>query len=720
MSATERTRWRSPTLLQAQGFAGTLTVLAAFLSAAVSGELGAVYCALFLGALSLATWARGRYAHQHPAIWTALLFGALVVLAVQVSTGALDVVLGAARFALLLCAHRLWNRQSERDELLLLLLSLLLVCVGAALSAELLFGVAFIAYAIAGTWALALTHLRWQIEGSRALGGPALLQSRRLISPQLLASLAGLSLLALAGAAALFFVFPRVTLGGMHRLAHPQAVAGLTDSIELGGHGVIADDPRIALRARILPRAGEVVAPSLHWRARALEVWTGRGWRARPGPITDDPSHRPDLPRRAPGSAAKVSWQTTEIELLAPFNEGVLLAPEGLAASVRFPEPLSARASTRQAMLSADGALLVQPVETGDLTYLVTSARVAIPEEERVVSARSQTPLPRRVALDAEAPLDLDPRVRALGEKLVKDKDPRAAAQAVLDYLGDGFRYTRELDDTSADPIADFLFRRRAGHCELFSSAMVLLLRAGGVPARNVTGFYGGVATASGYLAVRAGDAHSWVEVWERGAGWTLWDPTPEAERGSHQEGLWARMVLLWDGLESKWRTTIVEFDLLTQARALSAALHALQEAGQQLAGRGGSATSRKAAPVLLGLAALVGAVVLAVRSWRRRERGQARAIRALAVDELRARNLWRGARALLEKSGIAVSASLPPREAARQVRTQLPDAGPALDRLVAHHGAARWGGAALSPNHARALLASLRRALRASRRAAE
>ena len=109
----------------------------------------------------------------------------------QVFTGTLDIVLAAARFALLLCAHRLWNRQTERDELLLLLLSLLLLCAGAALSAELLFGIAFALYAVAGTWALALTHLRFRIEESRAESASAMLHSRRLITPQMLGALGG-------------------------------------------------------------------------------------------------------------------------------------------------------------------------------------------------------------------------------------------------------------------------------------------------------------------------------------------------------------------------------------------------------------------------------------------------------------------------------------------------------------------------------------------------
>src|SRR5207253_2667638 len=81
-----------------------------------------------------------------------------------------------------------------RDELLLLLLALLLLCAGAALSAELTFGFAFLGFAVSGTWALALTHLRSAIEEGRGpAGSAALLNSRRVATPALLSGLAALS-----------------------------------------------------------------------------------------------------------------------------------------------------------------------------------------------------------------------------------------------------------------------------------------------------------------------------------------------------------------------------------------------------------------------------------------------------------------------------------------------------------------------------------------------
>lgn len=717
--AATSARLRTPTLLQAQAIAGSLTVFAAFAAAAASGELGTAYCGFFVLALLGAVLANGRFAHKLAALWTLILAGALLVFGLQVFTGRLDIVLGAARFALLLCAHRLWNRATERDELLLMLLSLLLLCAGAALSAELLFGFAFAMFAVTGTWALALTHLRFRIEESKAEAAQAMLHSRRLITTQMLGALGGLSLIALAGAAALFFIFPRVTLGGMHRLAHPTPIAGLSDSIDLSGHGTIGEDPRVALRVRIAHEDDDGSEEiSTHWRARALEIWTGRGWRARASRAKPE---MPPTPFRGMKSKErkKVRWHTTDLELLAGFGEGVLLVPEGYPIGVRFPEPMSARPSERRALSNAARDLLYAPVEVGDLSYQITTAQSSATGQDRAdddaTFGRREIPIPHDAELDAETPLDLDPRVRALGEKLTRGKQTAAAAQAVLEFLNDGFSYTRVLEDGAQDPIADFLFRRRAGHCELFSSSMVLLLRAGHIPARNVTGYYGGVRVSAGYYAVRAGDAHSWVEVWQAGRGWVLWDPTPASERGSKQDGLWARTLLIWDSMQARWLATVVSFDLISQGRAISAVGNILQEAGRRLSGRGTGPATRLPLLREVGPTALI-LILIAALIWVRRRQKLRKISKPLRGDQQRAQLLWRKTRAQLARAGVDLPDSVPAREAARRAAQRLKRAHAPLDQIVNRYSAARWGNASLGSAETSALLSRLKRALREDR----
>ncbi len=706
-------RSRGLTLLQAQQWAGSLTVLAAFGACAASGELGPVLMLLFPLALVGAHFYGARVAGKAEWAWTLFLAAALLFFASAVASGQLDIVLAAARFSLLLCFHRLWHRKGERDEMLLLLLSLLLLCAGAALSAELLFGVGFIFYSITATWALALTHLRFEIEAGRGPeGSAALLQSRRLATPALLGALAALSLLGLVGSAVVFFTFPRVTIGGLRRPSTGKPMAGLGDQVDLRAHGTIADDPRVVLRVRLQPKPPDSsVNLGLHWRARALSVWTGQGWRGQQaayGPASHWDA-RPVLGRLSPGRRRE-QVLTADIEAVAGFSDGVILTPPGWPIQVEFQSPMSARGATQRVYRNSIGDLFYQPTEVGDLRYVVTVDQ----NEPGVALLRGRgRAYPDLVKADLEVPPSLDPRVKALSDQLTSGRDPIDAALEVERYLSSTFAYTRELAGEQADPIASFLFERKQGHCELFSSAMVMLLRAAGIPARNVTGYYGGRRTDAGYYAVRAGDAHSWVEVYVPGAGYIPFDPTPADARGSQQEGLWPRLVLLWDSIQEQWRVLVVDYDLLSQAQFLKRAGALFSEAGRRLSGKGGGGAAFQAAWAKTIGAVLALALAAAFLVRRRRGRRQAARGRPLDPDQRRALKLWQRARGRLARAGVAVNAATTAREAAARSLIAGPLAAAAVAELANTCLAARWGGAPLPPESARALLRKLDSALR-------
>jgi transglutaminase-like putative cysteine protease len=692
------------TLLRAQQWAGSLAVACAFATCAVSGALGValmlIFPAALVGALFFADRLRGRYEWA----WTVLLALALVLQVVQSTTTRLDVVLAATQFTVLLAAHRLWHRGTQRDESLLLLLSLLLVCAGASLSAELLFGVCFVVYSVAATWALALTYVRFQIEAGRSPEQAAtLLNNRRLASPTVLGALAALSLVGLAGSASIFLAFPRVTIGGMRRASSNVPVAGLGDQIDLALHGVIQDDPRVVLRVRLNPGPSAGVELTVHWRARALEIWTGRGWRSRTGSWRGTSRLPPPPLLRQHG----VGTQTADVEAVSGFSDGIVLTPDGWPLSVAFDRPLSARGNPYRIIRSPNGDLFYTPVEVGDLRYLVTVER-SLPRLTDLRGRGQQYP-PEALA-DLEMPGPIDPRIAALSRRLTAGKDPVDAAIAVERWLSTSLTYSRELPGAQGDPIAHFLFVSKRGHCELFSSAMVILLRLAGIPARNVTGYYGGTPTGAGYWAVRAGDAHSWVEVYVPGAGFVPFDPTPAGVRGSRQNGLWADAVLAWDALAQRWRSFVVDYDIISQQRALQRAARALRAVGERLSGnQSGSGATRETVLNWLGLATVVALSVILAR--KRARRGPRRSP-PLAADRRRARALWRRARARLERAGVPLTAAVSPREAARRTAARVPSAGAAAEQLADEVLAARWGSDALTSARARELLRELEQSL--------
>ncbi len=690
---------RAPTALAAQRWAGSLAAASAFLACTASGDLGLSLSAVFFGSIFGASFFGRRAAHRLPWAWNALLIAALLFLVAQFTAGRVDLVLAAARFVALLLIHRLWNRVTLRDEVLLLLLSLLLLCGGAALSAELAFGLAFVAFAVSATWALVLLHLRSEIESGRsAESAQALLASRRLATPGLLLALGLLAMAGLAGSALVFFTFPRVSIGGFRR-ATGNRVAGLSDRIDLGGQGVISDDPRVVLRVRLPGAArGDL---DWHWRARTLELWTGRGWRARAVP--GRPVQR--LPRRLQPEGRRAEVLRAEIEGVSGISDGVLLTPEGWPIAVEFVRPLTARANDVPRLLRDDaGDLHFSPVEIGDLTYSVTFDR----RRDALVDLRGKgRDYPREVASSLIVPR-LDPRILALSEELTKGRDPADAANRIERWLSGNLKYTRDLGAGSEDPLADFLFVRREGHCELFATAMVLLLRAGGVPARAVTGYYGGKLTDAGYYAVRAGDAHSWVEVYFPGFGFVPFDPTPPSERGSKLEGLWAKTVLVWDAVAARWRALVIDYDLVSQGRLLKSVLAAVAGAAKRFAGK--SSTARSFRVPWLRLSALLFLIALLPGARLLRRWLKARLPSNLAADQRRAVRLWRDARAALVRAGLKVPVGLTAREVARLASSLGLPAQAAAARLAARYLEARWGGRSLLEGEARGLLRDLRR----------
>ncbi|MBL8825763.1 MAG: DUF3488 domain-containing protein [Planctomycetaceae bacterium] len=147
--------------------------------------------------------------------------------------------------------------------------------------------------------------------------------------------------------------------------------------------------------------------------------------------------------------------------------------------------------------------------------------------------------------------------LRTLATQIVTDSPPGDTlrrARLLEAYLSDAtrFKYTLTLPKRAAnvDPIVDFLTTQREGHCEYFASALALMLRAVGIPARIVVGFKGGEidAITSAY-DVKTADAHSWVEAYiDEGQlsnelrSSPLWKSILDEQDKPDAEGAWLRL----------------------------------------------------------------------------------------------------------------------------------------------------------------------------------
>ena len=138
-------------------------------------------------------------------------------------------------------------------------------------------------------------------------------------------------------------------------------------------------------------------------------------------------------------------------------------------------------------------------------------------------------------------------------------------AARIEDHLHREFTYSldTEVPALSRDPLADFLFATKRGYCEYFASAMAVLLRTQGIPARVVTGFQSGYYNdVSGSWVMRASDAHAWVEGWIDGRGWVTFDPTPSAATPSATGWIQTRlrrMSMYLDAADTAWQQWVMQ-----------------------------------------------------------------------------------------------------------------------------------------------------------------
>ena len=305
-------------------------------------------------------------------------------------------------------------------------------------------------------------------------------------------------------------------------------------------------------------------------------------------------------------------------------------------------------------------------------------------------------------------PADVASRIAALGAKLVAAApDDAGKVAAIRQGLRAGHGYTRDPQPPppGVDPVEHFLLGERAGHCELFASAAVLLLRVTGVPARYVTGFRGGDwNSVGGYVAVRDDRAHAWAEAFLPDVGWVRVDATPAGPTPAGP----GRVAQVMDALDYFWNRWVVGYDLGRQ-RELA------RRAGRHL----GPSTPRgpSLGTVLLAIAGVAAVVAIAVMSRRLlRRRGRAtRDVRAAPagktwtappigpVDRLYRKTLGRLARA-----GWPRQPNETPREYAERVRAAGLVPGDGFDLLTDRYAAARFGGHVVAPDDVAELAAKL------------
>ena len=361
----------------------------------------------------------------------------------------------------------------------------------------------------------------------------------------------------------MFVLFPRVP-GPLWGLPSDAGAArsGLSDRMAPGDIAALILSDELAFRVDF---DGEAPPQNqLYWRGPVFWDFDGREW------SEGGPAYTAPYPVSPQGEA--IGYEVT----LEPNRTNWLFALDSVDQS-QLPN---------ESRVSVDGRLLAAKPVRERMLYRASShtryiAQPQLPEQYRRMSSR----LPR----------NRNPQALALAQRWrAEGKDDAAMVAAALAMFRDQpFFYTLNPPILGGDdPVDEFLFTTKKGFCEHYASAFTTLMRAGGIPARVVTGYQGGARNSIGdYYTVRQSDAHAWSEVWLQDKGWVRIDPTsvvaptrieqnlqsalgadealPFALRRSSSR-LFTQLEARWDWVNSQWNRWVLAYGPDLQKEFLS------------------------------------------------------------------------------------------------------------------------------------------------------
>ncbi|MFG0335623.1 MAG: transglutaminaseTgpA domain-containing protein, partial [Maioricimonas sp. JB049] len=523
---------------------------------------------------------------------------AFVLGLLAIAAAGLELALGGIEARLLSVAHLsvyltwviLVQQKDTRAYWWLCGLSVLQIAVSALLASGVWLGLVWALYLLTAIWTAALLSVAQAFErispvtkrerngdgtsnGAPSAGASPALRGEHAFPARLAGSAAVLSILSLGLACIFFLLIPRVWIGNFRLfddspLPGSRTLTGFTEQVTLGDMGEILESDNLVmeitffdndtgrkLTASELPRW---IGTDPFFRGTLLDRYENGRWQRTesfeyseaPETVNERGLLRQDIMLQPIGSPTlfaageMVAARPMAIEeTLFEFEEvRMFMRPREARLSQSFQYQALARPEISD-VLDEPGS--VRPDRfNGDLCFYGGTQR------------RRGMPYVNRVLL--EFPSNLT-RLRELSLTLTEGlTDAEEKSDRLMHYLkGSGdFDYSLSLaiEDPTIDPVEDFVFNRRSGHCEYFASALALMLRGVGIPARVASGFRGGQYNVRrNRFEVREWHAHAWVEAFVNGR-WITLDPTPPDRSTSVVEMDRKQRSQVWLGLAGEFR----------------------------------------------------------------------------------------------------------------------------------------------------------------------
>jgi len=487
--------------------------------------------------------------------WTLLL---VPVVFLVLNLPLLDFVSGFLTFILI---SRFIFKSELNDYLFGYLLSIACLLVGAIYVRDIVFGVLFLGFFLVLCWSLILYNMMVERAGSHSPPEVFLHAGERDSSwTPLIGLSSGLVLVSLVFTVVIFISFPRIGLGLFKLDPRTNTMAGFASTVRLGDVGTIKENDTVVMRVEYF-RGEQKVIPKMpiYWRGIALDYYNGVLWssrakvdwdlRSRPGVGT------PVFAIRRPGELVRQEVYMESFDTNIIFTHGLPVHVDGAFDQVQMDENYTLRTGGRRSGGPKRFTL------TSDLKNPIASYPEPMPQVNPRVFPDRYLQLP-----------PLSGRIKALAGQLASGAaSPYEIASRVEKHLGTGFSYSLDMQASANESALDhFLFTRKAGHCEYFASAMVILLRLAGVPSRMVNGFTSGEWNDVGeYFIIRQKHAHSWVEAFLPGRGWVVFDPTPP-DPGTNQGTGPSRLSRTLDMMRLNWQRYVIKYSVDDQMQILS------------------------------------------------------------------------------------------------------------------------------------------------------
>ncbi|MBI5101742.1 MAG: DUF3488 domain-containing protein [Nitrospirae bacterium] len=510
-----------PTLYK---FTTALLALTGCISLAVTGEINPL---MSISALALLPgyyrFIKGER-HAGTALIGTLSVMALAVFVFDALLVSGDFFIAVAHLTITFQALKSFDLKEPWDHLQVYFVSLLQLIIASELTSALAFGVIFVFFMLLLVTAMVLSHF---------------MKEGRMSGLSLKKPVMVMSFLTVVVTVVFFVALPRTPYRFLGK-THIKGIktSGFSEQMDFGSLSSIKLDPSVIARVEL---SRDFRGP-YYWRGHTLDHFDGKSWR---NTLKD---------RRRIYRSAADEFILSDYDRAGALGQTFYLEPIDSDVLFSLEQARGVRADAYAIYVDTAESIYVPGKRSRRIKYTAYS----IPGAEypgSVEKAYIQLPSDNKPVADLAKSVTAGLRTDA------------ERASAVERYLRNSYTYSLTLSPSAGgvNPVEEFLLRTKKGYCEHYAAGMVIMLRSLGVPARVVTGFYGGEKNEYGdYTIIRSSDAHSWVEALI-GGSWKRFDPTPPVSNEKRQA-----YALVWDSVEMAWARYVVGFSYKDQRFALN------------------------------------------------------------------------------------------------------------------------------------------------------